>query len=101
MTDPTTPSPSPAAAEGPLPTSAIRLPKPPEPVQPSTPEAGDPGAPPLPRRERGATAKDPAEERAENEAMDLFGELEAEAPARSTLADFQRGQESARKEARG
>ena len=29
------------------------------------------------------------------------GELESDAPARSTLADFQRGQESARKEARG
>lgn len=58
------------------------------------------GMPPLPRRERGASSR--LEAKAKEEALDLFGALEEDAGGgRSSLGDFQRGQESARKEARG
>jgi len=61
----------------------------------SEPASDDGAMPPLPRREKGASA------RAKEEALDLFGELEAGASGgRSSLADFQRGQESARQEGR-
>ncbi len=113
---PATPPPAPDAgdvtppaarppAPRPLQTGAVRLPKPPDPVAPS-PESALPTrsnneAPPLPRRERGATGAGDDDSSGDAEALDLFGDFDAETSARSTLADFQRGQESARKEARG
>lgn len=82
----------------------MRPPEPHEPVAPA-PESALPArpntdAPPLPRRERGAsTAAD--EPTGDQEALDLFGGFDGADTDRSTLADFQRGQETARREARG
>ncbi len=102
--DQTMPPVRPPIAGTPLQTGAVRLPKPPEPVAPA-PEAALPtrpntDAPPLPRRERGATDPAPTSS-GDEEALDLFGGFDGSDAGRSTLADFQRGQESARKEARG
>ena len=114
---PTAPPERPPAAPKPLPTRAVRLPKPEGTTNPSPthqqpmstpPAAGAPatngngstpgkdGAAALPRRERGATSQ----AKAKDEALDLFGELDAVDRGRSSLGDFQRGQESARKEVR-
>lgn len=125
--DETAPPVRPPTVDRPLPTGAVRLPEPtptqsappqstpspaarapetdPRPQQPqaggrsrSAPIQASPnGMPPLPRREKGASA----EARAKDEALDLFSDLvEGDTGARSSLGDFQRGQESARKEAR-
>ena len=72
----------------------------PEPQEPTTRPAAE--APPLPRRERGASvAEEPAEPGLPDEAMDLFAGYDDGAAGRASLGDFQRGQESARREARG
>lgn len=147
--DETAPPVRPPTVDRPLPTGAVRMPKPPSaPLSATQPDASQPnaphsgarqpgggqagaqaapaaraaeaderarqpqaggqdrsapiqastnGMPPLPRRERGATDETPAKD----EALDLFSDLVGEdTGARSSLGDFQRGQESARKEAR-
>jgi hypothetical protein len=99
---PGAPASPPAVSDGPVATGAVSGPEPPQPGEPEAraelPAQPTADAPPLPRRERGATTGD-VDAAADEEALDLFGELD-DGAGRSTLGDFQRGQESARRETR-
>ena len=70
-------------------------------VSPVTSARPAAASPPLPRRQRGGPVHGDAEPApVDEEVMDLFGDIE-DGGGGASLADYQRGQETARREARG